>query len=450
MKKIALIPIDNRPICYPLVEQICAIHKDIELFLPPRGLLGGLIEGSDIVAILGWLEGLPQVDYLVLSLDTIAYGGLVNSRRCPEGYDEILARVKRLEEILARLSAKVYAFSSIMRISNNNINEEEKEYWSQWGEKIFEYSHNLHKSGSAANTVPDEILRDYLATRKRNFEINKYYLGLARRGVFDTLVYSKDDTGEFGLNVEEAEILASLGATVKTGADEIPLTLLARAIVGDEKISAVPIFLHPESAGKISKYEDIPLNECVKSQLSLAGIEVCDMDDNGGADLNFIVNNFAHEQGDLVLGEANPSTATVFDKSRPYFIADVNNANGADFGFVEKFLGTAAGENFYGYCGYNTSANSIGCAVCIATIKFLALRAGMYDDEAFKKLMLVRFLDDWAYQAKIRKKGFQKNEFAPYEKKICKFLGFDCGKIANNVQYALPWRRSFEIEIGIE
>ena len=29
--------------------------------------------------------------------------------------------------------AKIYAFSSIMRISNNNYNEEEKEYWKDYG-----------------------------------------------------------------------------------------------------------------------------------------------------------------------------------------------------------------------------------------------------------------------------------------------------------------------------
>ena len=60
-----------------------------------------------------------------------------------EKCEEILSRIKRLEEIIARQSAKIYAFSSIMRISNNNINEEEKEYWSQYGQRIFEYSYNL-------------------------------------------------------------------------------------------------------------------------------------------------------------------------------------------------------------------------------------------------------------------------------------------------------------------
>ncbi len=465
MKKIAVVPIDNRPICHPLIAQICAINKGVELFLPPRDMLGGLVESSDIEGILNWLEGLNNIDYLILSLDTIAYGGLVNSRRCPENYDEILTRIKRLEKILTNFNAKVYAFSSIMRISNNNINEEEKPYWNEFGKRIFEYSYHSHKSrrlktaNCVEGTVPEEILRDYLTTRERNFKINKYYLELGEKKVFDTLVFSKDDTGEFGLNVEEAQTLEALGKEnvfVKTGADEIPLTLLARAITDGKKIRVNPIFLQPDGAQKISKYEDITLNDCVKSQLSLAGVKIS----NSDVDLNFIINNFSQIQGDLVLGEANAGAVANFDKSHPYFIADVNNANGADFGFVEEFLRTPVNEKFYGYCAYNTSANSIGCAICTAIMKFFALNSKKYDDNAFKKLMLIRLLDDWAYQAKIRKYVREngqkqghfeilpyKNEFAPYEKQICKFLNIPHA-VCDKIDYKLPWKRSFEIEIA--
>ena len=90
--------------------------------------------------------------------------------------------------------------------------------------------------------VPADILEDYLDTRKRNFEINGLYLDWLDEGVLDTLVYSKDDTGEYGLNVEEAQKLEAeafsrkLNAIIKTGADEIPLTLLARAIAENENV----------------------------------------------------------------------------------------------------------------------------------------------------------------------------------------------------------------------
>lgn len=461
MKKIAIVPIDNRPICYNLISDICAQDENIELHLPKREDLGGLTKSANIENIFLWLENLPEVDFIILSLDTLAYGGLVNSRRCPETCDKILLRIKRLEKIITRQNAKIYAFSSIMRISNNSINEEEKEYWNPWGKKIFEYSYNLHKSrrlyeaNCVINTVPKEILEDYIATRKRNFIVNNYYLELAKKNIINTLIFSKDDCAEFGLNVEEAEKLAKASEgydniLIKTGADEIPLTLLAKAIVGDKKISVQTIFAYENSKNKISKYEDIALVNCVKGQLALAGVEIKE-----NADLIFYINNFEHEQGDHVLGEENKSNLKHnLNFKKPYFIADVNNANGADNNFIKNIFDNGTNNNFLGYSGYNTSANSIGSVICMALVKYLAQKP---DEKAFKKLNSIRFLDDWAYQANIRRnvrlKGEElgkfeiepfAKEFQPFEDVIKEYFNYNY-----KTRYSLPWSRSFEIEINI-
>ena len=82
LMKIAVIPIDNRPICYDLISDILAINKNIELFLPKTEDLGGLTTQSNIENLFNFIQKLNEVDYLILSLDTIAYGGLVSSRRC--------------------------------------------------------------------------------------------------------------------------------------------------------------------------------------------------------------------------------------------------------------------------------------------------------------------------------------------------------------------------------
>lgn len=133
---IGFIPIDNRPVCYTLAEQITKIDNSIHLYLPPREYLGDLTKYADIENLFDWLEALEPLDALILSLDTLAYGGLIPSRRCAQTFDEIKARVLKLKKILEKQNAKVYAFSSIMRISNNNVNEEEKEYWSKWGKRF--------------------------------------------------------------------------------------------------------------------------------------------------------------------------------------------------------------------------------------------------------------------------------------------------------------------------
>ena len=66
MKKIALIPIDNRPVCYTLPKMIADIDADIRLIMPNRNLLGGLTKYADTTALFEWLEEIRNVDYIVI------------------------------------------------------------------------------------------------------------------------------------------------------------------------------------------------------------------------------------------------------------------------------------------------------------------------------------------------------------------------------------------------
>lgn len=443
--KIGFVPIDNRPVCYTLPVQIAKIDSDIEFFIPDRNMLGDLTKYANIEGIFSWLEELPKVDAIVIALDTVAYGGLISSRRCPETFEQIKARILRLKSILEKKNAKVYAFSSIMRISNNNINEEEKEYWNRWGKKIFDYSYQTHKLGCEScitNVIPSEILDDYLNTRKRNFEINKIYLEWQKEGLFDTLVFSKDDCAEYGFNVQEAQFLEKLGGFVKTGADEIPLTLLARAIQGEMKV--LPIFTEPDCKNLISNYEDVSIEKSVLGQLELAG---CTISDN--SDVSLIVNNFINAQGEIVMKRSTePFKGEFTQPDGNYMIADVRFANGADNTFMGKVLNSGFSDNkFYGYSAWNTSANTLGSLICGAKVKFLAK---IYDELAFKKLQAVRMLDDWAYQANVRQqlKSPDVQEVTslmkPFEKKVSEFLGINI-----NAKYSFPWNRLFEVEVEL-
>ena len=548
---IAFIPIDNRPVCYTLPEQICAIDENIKLFMPERKFLGSLTKYADVNEIFSWLENLPELDAIVMCLDTVAYGGLISSRRCPDSFEQIKSRVEKLKSILEKKNAKIYAFSSIMRISNNNVNEEEKEYWNKWGKKIFDYSYQTHKLGTEScitNIIPSEILDDYLATRKRNFEINKLYLEYQKQGLFDTLVFSKDDCAEYGFNVQEAQILEKLGGFVKTGADEIPLTLLARAVVktarqlGSEaaKIKIAPIFLAPDYKDLISNYEDVSIEKSVKGQIELAGCKVCKPED---ADILLYVNNFEERQGEIVMKvPTRPFSGKWKKPEKPYMIADVRYANGSDNAFVNQLFDVGLDENFLGYSAWNTSANSLGSLICGAIVFLeakmaseaarqlgseaakcdldarqssslqgressrssetsygyergddndyekeiplsrisnahecsqrtatsslgevnLATRQNNFSetDQAslhlgiiasnFKKLQVIRFLDDWGYQANVRQQLTSPDEklvkelMKPYEEKVFELLG-----VRYDISYKFPWNRLFEVEICI-
>lgn len=472
MLNIKLLPIDNRPITYTLLEQIASIDKGVKLDMPERKFLGGLFYLSDIEEIINWLKKDTVEDFIILSLDTIAYGGLISSRRSNEAFDEIKARLLLLKDILKtkkekNKNLKIYATSSIMRISNNNVNEEEKPYWNIWGKKIFEYSYWNHRQkvlmemNCVINKVPEDILEDYLQTRKRNFEINRLYFDFLEEGVFDFVVFSKDDTGKYGFNVEEGEKLQieakkrNLNAIVKTGADEIPMGLFLKALSGKKPVKIKTVYKNQNSTSLVSRYEDLPVKDCVEGQIKIGLENALNKVEN--PDVVLYVNNFDVEQGDLVFQDVVNEGTFKIDKTVPYIIADINNANGSDSKFVEEFIKDKADENFLGYSGYNTSANTIGSALAIGIMTYFAKKEGRYNKEAFKDLIATRLLDDWAYQANIRKKiqniedkDFEKalknsiEDFRPYEDKIKNFIEKDF-----RVEYSLPWKRSFEAEFKI-
>lgn len=443
--KIAFLPIDNRPVCYTLPEIIASIDENIEFSIPERNLLGDLKHIANIDGLFDWLKKLPPQDVIIISLDTLIYGGLIPSRKGNETIDELKSRLEILKQILKEKNAKIYATSSIMRISNNNYNEEEKEYWAQYGKKIFEYSYNLHKYSNAKTDVPNEIIDDYLKTRNRNFEINKIYLQWEKEGLFETLVFSKDDCAQYGLNVKEAQELQKMGGFIKTGADEIPLSLLARAL--NKKMKIYPKFLESDYKNLISNYEDISIEASVKGQIELAGCEFCP--DEHSADLILYVNNFKDNQGEIVMKINTQNFEGKFvPAKKPYIIADVRFANGSDNAFVkELFKNKLDDKYFYGYSGWNTTANTLGSLICGAKFKYFA---GRYNCENFNKLQITRFLDDWAYQANVRQmlKKADENELAILMKEFEPII-FDVLKTKMDVKYSYPWNRLFEVEVWI-
>ena len=457
-RKIVFIPIDNRPVCYDLPKQIAQMDESIELLLPKRQLLGDLKNPADMFGIYDWLERIKDPEAIIISLDTMAYGGLIPSRKSDEIFKEVYLRMLKFRHMLEEKKTRIYAFSSIMRISNNNVNEEEKDYWNPYGKEIFKYSYDLHKDGVAITDVPSEIIQDYILTRKRNFDMNIRYLEWQEEGVIDTLVFSKDDSGEYGLNVQEAEYLQeqikrrNLSAMIKTGADEIPLSLLCRAITAGKKYKIAPIYTNPDYTDKISKYEDVTVAESVKGQIELAG-GVLSNEEN--ADIIMVVNNFKKHQGELVMDvETEGFKGKLFTPDKPYFAADILNANGADNNFVEKLMELdLTSRRFLGYAGWNTTGNTLGSAICAAMVKYFARK---YNDKAFRKLQLTRFLDDWAYQANVRKylkmtaKTLDldklKNTISPFEMLVNKVFKTNY----QNITYEFPWRRYFEIEVDID
>ncbi|MFA6989047.1 MAG: DUF4127 family protein [Candidatus Gastranaerophilaceae bacterium] len=100
---IILIPLDNRPVSYALPAQTASINQNCNISLPPKEFVGGLTFYADDEKILNWLEGTLKKqtpDFIVCCLDTIAYGGLIPSRRSCDKIEQIQQRLLRFKKII--------------------------------------------------------------------------------------------------------------------------------------------------------------------------------------------------------------------------------------------------------------------------------------------------------------------------------------------------------------
>jgi hypothetical protein len=478
--KIIFIPLDNRPVSYTLPEQIVKMHKDAEFLLPPRELLGGLVKNSDVDAILEWIDKTLQkqmADYIVVSLDTIAHGGLIPSRRSLDTPQDIINRLEKFRGIAEKSNAKIYAFSSIMRISDSYVNEEEKEYWDKYGKEIFNYSFWKHKGALTGeykeweSKIPFEILDDYIKTRERNFSINRYYLKWLEEKFLDYLVFSKDDTGQFGLNVQESEALDAEiqaknlcnNAIVQTGADEIPSDLVSRAICEYISIKVYPLYSTASGKNTISRYEDRTIEECAAAQIRLCGGMVVDSQED--ADMILLMHTPQNVQNDHCLNihvEKDNKDAVAFcidyiqNSKKPIMIGDISCANGGDNLLVTQLITKALDtDKIYSYSGWNTTGNTLGSTLSLGLSRFAAEKNGNFDIENYKKALFIRLADDWAYQTIVRQtiraytniadKKMLKEEMFPLARNLVDKLGL----FVDNFEFSFPWERTFEVEVVI-
>ena len=490
LEKIIFLPLDNRPVSYLLPKQI-ADFSSIDLIMPERKYLGDLKKNADLNNIEGWLNNLVGNSrdcslQMIISLDTWIYGGLVQSRKHDFTLDELKSRVDFFKNYCKGLRPQVltiYGFSSIMRIPNYNSDEEEKYYWRDYGEKIFKWSELMYKVGrgikeaectheelierwyQSTNEIPPQILADYRGLRDKNFSVNMLWLESLHDACFDYLIFSCDDSGKYGMNIAEAEYLKQqiyshkLGecSKVMSGTDEIPLLLMTKIVLKKSNFTPTVSIVWGSENGKNCNvnYESGSISDSLSNQINILDLTVKNLNDS---DVCLCIHVPESLQGDHVFNKEPDKTKnsvekiikTVKELNKPFIIIDLAYANGADPVLVESLFETNIDWKMcYGYSAWNTSSNAIGSALAIGINRLLAEKENRFNENKFKKCLLTRFLDDYAYQAKIRHSEITQEEtnvkIKSYEKKIIKLLGLD----NLEVRYKLPWKRSFEIEVEV-
>lgn len=450
--------------------------------MPSPALLGQLKKPANFRTLKRWVKNhLFENDPVVVALDTLAYGGLIPSRVNTEPLETLQ---KRVAEFFGQVKADAcYGFSSILRIPHYNNAEEEPDYWADYGVALYEASVAMHRTGSFSGQgrIPDAVLEDFLSRRQKNHALNEHYLGYLQDGRLDYLTYCQDDTGPYGLNVQEAEALGTLikrrklgGQThIQTGADEVAACMLARWMASQhtEPPKVYPFYSSEAGRKLIARFDGLPIDAVTEKAIRACGAVVAAK--AGEADLWLMVHTPEARQGDHCAGiEARTSTdqaeevvrlvSKALQQGKAMALADVAYANGSDPKLSNRLLTQFEDlTGLYGYAGWNTPGNTLGTAAAMGLIRWMAEQNRTFNPEAFCRLMLVRLADDWLYQADVRQviRGMMNGRAhreAPDETLLniqmadgLNLLKTRLGLEGRNIHCRFPCNRTFEVEIGI-
>lgn len=482
--RIALVPLDERPVNTGLVRDVAAI-AGAELVLPPHGLLPSYRAPGDAEGIGAWLRAeAPSLDAAVVSIDTLVHGGLIPSRTSTDTAAQGLARLETLRDLHRRHpSLKLAAVSVVMRASDSYSAVEEPEYWSHAGREVHALGGAVHLAWSGSGDVPepplaDDIRSDHARRRLRNHVVGLAALGLAWDGVLDPLIITADDTATWSSGSAEQRILdywqrlrGGPGVLIYPGADETGAVLLARVLLAGTGESPRVLVLpgDPEGLELVPAYENVPLRESIARQLAAVG--AVEAQTTADADLVVVVHTPDPGRADHFGGDPVPDLDAVAATLRaldvaaasglPVALADLRYGNGADIALVDALSAVGALDRLEAFAGWNTAGNALGSLLALAVAATAGRRRGTLDDAARRRALRRRLADDAAYQARVRRSVARdifggriepagEATVARAEAAITAALARELETLAPGEAIArvtLPWRRSFEIDV---
>ncbi len=497
--KILLIPLDDRPPCLQFPVKM-GLVGDVELITPPREILGRFLDYGKSDEIIRWIDtqNIQTFDAAIISMDMIAYGGLVASRVHETEITKALKRVEIVKVIRQKSpKIKIYGSSVIMRLAPtaDGKNEAYREKLSKWAE-ISPDENQKTLTQKLESEIPQEALSNYKTARERNLKVNLYAAELAKNKVFDYLILSQDDAKPKGVHIKDRETLTQYvqsnnlteSIAIQPGADEVSMLLLARSVADkynyQPKIKA--IFSSESMANKEMPFEDRPLRKTVSFHIKAVGArEVSDIND---AYICFFVFTSRKEEG---RAKTFADEIIAFSKktNKGIIIVDIDpigDVQGGDIPFTERLKEQAIFSKTYGYASWNTAGNAIGTAlphgILYGVSKPVAklhpqkqVTNRMADAQTW--FMLNRLLDDYSYHSIVRPmsaKMIRENKWNAYRlteeqtkitEEFCKkelqliaiktVEGLYPKNSSKNLKiesfsFDLPWNRTFEAEVDCQ
>ncbi|MDR3348639.1 MAG: DUF4127 family protein [Acidaminococcales bacterium] len=493
-EKIIFVPMDDRPVNLSYAEDILK-SAGWEIVSPPAELLASRYKSGDPDKLMAWLEEQSRTaSSAVVAADALIYGGLVASRTHDYAADVLNARAERLIGLKNRyVYFNLYVFGTIMRTPRSFSKGTEPPYYEEWGADIFRLSALEDKEGirrlsrrekaekrELLAKIPARVRGDWLNRRALNFGVNKLLLAAAE-GAFDYFALGRDDTAPFSQSRKEARLLAQESAAARLynyrsfpGADQLGLLLLTRAVL--DRRQYIP-FVYVEYAGgagreTVPSYEDAPVGLTVNDHIyAVGGMPVRTAE---RADLAFFINT--PQSGATLEAAAPENTAAVNGHAQSFIelikkqmrankkaaIADVEFGNGASNALVAGICREGLSCRIDAYAGWNTAGNSIGYALG------QGLLAPYMEDNDRERLLAVRYMDDWAYQANVRgalyrdivwPRGLDGSELDKHKEMLAaaaltKMTALARAYLPQSGRYRLtvdfPWNRLFELAVVLK
>lgn len=500
-KTIIFVPHDNRPISF---KQTADNIRDLgyEVLTPPEELLGNRENPyAKPEELSKWMiENAKKADAAVISSDSMVYGSLVASRKHNLSEDVVLARVHNFEKIhQANPNMKLYVFGSIMRTPQTSeaSGSEDANYYAQYGTDIARYTaltdkleqdRLTHKERKQLQQyeqkIPKAALDDWLSRRQGNFLVSKNLIDLARNDVITYLALGCDDNAKYSQTNKERRALDNYGSDLGelkyqsvAGIDEIGYVLLTRAVnnlQGDIPFVSVH-YAKGTGENTIPAYSNEPIKNSIATHIKMAGGMKVNSDK--GADLVFMVNtNFdgttgaANDLNNVYIPNENiidfvNMVDEAVQANKKVGIGDITFGNGSDNALMFSLYGKNLLDKLNAYSGWNTPTNSTGYALA------MGMGANYTDRVGILKMLEVRYLDDWLYQANIRQAvanrlnsmpgegdyGNTKTRTLPAEKLATEALQkmiadyglekFEGQSYVADAQIKFPWQRMFEADI---
>ena len=338
----------------------------------------------------------------------------------------------------------------------------------------------------------EACLEDYLARRALNKQLSLQALELVKEGILESIVFPQDDSMRFGFPaMDQEEIrrhILTLGLTERAmmypGSDEVALTLLCRLLLKHHGLlpKVYVKYLTDGARSLIPLYEGLPLSATTSYQLHAAGCVTADT----CAEADIVLLETA-ASGPMEEAWSQPSRSPSYFAERNFpemlsfiqrmrsagkvvTVADNAYANGGDLDLIRILDADHLLMDLQGYAGWNTNANTMGCAIAMGVCAFLYGEQGLFHDPAAeaqrRNFLISRYLEDACYQAdvrqyvteKIRPLGFDYFFTGEEEGEVRDLIlaelqiriKTELSSLADRIQIrrlTLPWKRMFEIDL---